>query len=131
MTQTITGNAKKHAIDAINARRSWLYSNDRSRYDSCLLGLTVGIRLITFHTVQGLTTVEALEDWRDLFKRKLLGLQVLRPDDYQLKTLGLIEAKSAVRDLLERTIAKARGITLQQYYHEEGLTIEPPEERTE
>lgn len=109
------------------AIRTHLASLDKAAHKTCEQGMVHAISVIGRHKYTSGTLVEIIEDFRKAIKFEIWQTYKNNPKLWSYIGDGLMEAKKAVRDLLERTTAKARGITLQQYYQEEGLIIECPE----
>lgn len=122
-------NAKPDCIRAIRIHLADLYKNDRAKYKVCEQGMGYAIMAIERCIKPHGPLVEIFESFRDEIKIEIWRTYTKNPELWSYIGKGLMEAKIAVRDLLERTIAEARGITLQEYYQREGLIVECPIER--
>ncbi len=128
MTDKIVCQAKPDCIRAIKIHLAKLYENDRKKYKVCRQGMEHATKAIERCIVKiNAPPAEIFEDFRAGLKFEIWRTYTKNSELWSYIGKGLMEAKIAVRALLERTIANARGITLQQYYQREGLIVECPE----
>ncbi len=103
-----TDQAKERVILAINTRLGALYVDDRAKCKECTPGMTAAIEMIEGQIYYYKTPMEMVEIWRDSIKNKLWSIWYHKTADCLLVNKGLIEAKRAVRTVLENMIAEAQ-----------------------
>ena len=101
--------ARQKTIRAINKRRGYFYCNHKVKYHGCNQGMSLAIALIESYTMHFDTPIEAIEGWREVIKHELKRNWGAHQEGYREINRGLIEAKKAVRTLIEFVRACRKG----------------------